>query len=250
MDLFFLVCFFAGILSFLSPCVLPIVPSYLCYIAGITIKDINNIQADSELRNRVTIRSIYFVCGFSIIFISMGASVSLLRPLFNSTFNIFEVTFGFQQIAGLIILFFGIHVSGFFRISVINRSLFYTGDIPGKANFFSFLLGISFGFGWTPCIGPILATILTLAAIEETTWEGVWLLVSYSSGLGLPFIISGMMIARLSKFIRTFSKYIKYIEVITGLILIMTGLAFIFGWIQEVAFFLLENFQILSMFGI
>ncbi len=249
MDLFFIVCFFAGLLSFLSPCVLPIVPSYLCFLTGSSLEEIRT--SNNLYRRRSTlIRSVFFVLGFSMIFIGLGASATLLRPILNFNVSILDQNINLQKIAGLLIILFGIHLIGIYKFRFLNRQLSIDIGTKQKGIGISFLMGIAFAFGWTPCIGPILATILTLASVEETVTEGILLLTSYSLGLGIPFIISSFLVDGLIRFIRNFKSKYNYVEISMGIVMLFTGLAFILGWIEEGAFYLLENFSILSRFGI
>jgi len=249
MDLFFIVCFFAGLLSFLSPCVLPIVPSYLCFLTGSSLEEIRT--SNNLYRRRSTlIRSVFFVLGFSMIFIGLGASATLLRPILNFNVSILDQNINLQKIAGLLIILFGIHLIGIYKFGFLNRQLSIDIGTKQKGIGISFLMGIAFAFGWTPCIGPILATILTLASVEETVTEGILLLTSYSLGLGIPFIISSFLVDGLIRFIRNFKSKYNYVEISMGIVMLFTGLAFILGWIEEGAFYLLENFSILSRFGI
>ena len=249
MDLFFIVCFFAGLLSFLSPCVLPIVPSYLCFLTGSSLEEIR-VSDTINSRRPILIRSIFFVLGFSLIFIGLGASATLLRPILNFNIIIFDQNINLQKIAGLIIILFGLHLIGVYKFQFLNRQLSINIGIKRKGIGISFLMGTAFAFGWTPCIGPILSTILTLAAVEETITEGVILLTFYSLGLGIPFIISSFLVNGLIQFIKNFKKKYYYVEISMGVVMLFTGIAFIFGWIEQGAFYLLENFSILSKFGI
>ncbi|MAU56541.1 MAG: hypothetical protein CBC40_00390 [bacterium TMED80] len=249
MDTFFILAFIAGILSFLSPCVLPIVPSYLCFLTGASLVEIRSSDSFS-LRKSIIVRSVFFVLGFSLIFIGLGASATLLRPILNFNIIIFDQNINLRKIAGLIIIFFGLHMIGIYKFQFLNRQLGVDISSKRKGISISFLMGTAFAFGWTPCIGPILSTILTLASVEETITEGVLLLTFYSLGLGIPFIISSFLVNHLIQFIKKFKTKYFYLEISMGIIMIFTGLAFIFGWIEEGAFFLLENFSILSKFGI
>ena len=249
MDTFFILAFIAGFLSFLSPCVLPIVPSYLCFLTGASLAEIRGSDSFST-RKSIIVRSVFFVLGFSLIFIGLGASATLLRPILNFNIIIFDQNINLRKIAGLIIILFGLHMLGVYKFQFLNRQLGIDISSKRKGVSISFLMGTAFAFGWTPCIGPILSTILTLASVEETITEGVLLLTFYSLGLGIPFIISSFLINHLIQFTKKFKTKYYYLEICIGVIMIFTGLAFIFGWIEEGAFFLLENFSILSKFGI
>tara|TARA_B100000900_G_scaffold407809_1_gene421062 strand:+ start:518 stop:1075 length:558 start_codon:yes stop_codon:yes gene_type:complete len=184
------------------------------------------------------------------IFIGLGASATLLRPILNFNVSILDQNINLQKIAGLLIILFGIHLIGIYKFRFLNRQLSIDIGTKQKGIGISFLMGIAFAFGWTPCIGPILATILTLASVEETVTEGILLLTSYSLGLGIPFIISSFLVDGLIRFIRNFKSKYNYVEISMGIVMLFTGLAFILGWIEEGAFYLLENFSILSRFGI
>jgi len=249
MDTFFILAFIAGILSFLSPCVLPIVPSYLCFLTGASLVEIRSSDSFS-LRKSIIVRSVFFVLGFSLIFIGLGASATLLRPILNFNIIVFDQNINLQKIAGLIIILFGLHLMGVYKFQFLNRQLSIDISSKRKGISISFLMGTAFAFGWTPCIGPILATILTLASAEETIYRGIILLTFYSLGLGVPFILSSFLIDRVIQLIKNFGPMYNYIETAMGIVLLFTGLAFIFGWIEEGAFFLLENFSFLANFGI
>ena len=249
MDLFFVLCFFAGFLSFLSPCVLPIVPSYLCFLTGVSITDLTGDENDN-LKKKLITRSIFFVMGFSLIFILMGASVNIFRPILNYSFHFFWISVDLQMLAGAIIIIFGLHLIGLFKFNLLYRQFSFNLKFKNRTNLIAFVLGLAFAFGWTPCIGPILATILTLASSEQTIVRGTLLLFFYSMGLGVPFILSSFAINSLINIIKKFNQRYVYVEVSMGVMMLITGLAFIMGWIEDGAFYLLDNFTILSTFGI
>lgn len=250
MDITYSIVFAAGILSFLSPCVLPLVPPYLCYLTGISLSELL-LNEDKKIYNKTLIfRSIFFVLGFSLVFIVMGASASAIRPLFNVRFEFLNVGFGFSQIAGFIILLFGFHFMGLFNLSFLNRNFSYQKNFKITGFSSSFLMGLVFGFGWTPCIGPVLASVLTLASVKESLYEGALLLSVYSLGLGIPFILSSLAINKLIKKIKKYKRYIHLVERMMGLILALTGIGFIFGWVEQSAYFLVENLTFLSIFGL
>ncbi|HWQ41955.1 MAG TPA: cytochrome c biogenesis protein CcdA, partial [Desulfosporosinus sp.] len=185
----FLLAFSAGFLSFLSPCILSLIPAYISYLAGTTISDINT---NAEKR-RLLYRSIRFVIGFSIIFIIMGISVSAIGKLFNANLNMF------RRISGLLIIIFGLHITGVFRIKLLyseKRLLPFGTD---KNNIGPIFLGMAFATGWTPCIGPILSSILIYAGSMDTLGQGILLLIMYSLGLAVPFIFTAIAIGSFSK---------------------------------------------------
>lgn len=205
--------FSAGLLSFLSPCVLPLVPSYLSFIAGSTITDIN----DSRSKVKLMYRSFGFIIGFTIIFMIMGVSISSLSKHFITYQSII------RKVGGILIIIFGLHTVGLFRI---NQLFFEKRLLPfGKFNssFSAVLIGMAFATGWTPCIGPILSSILIYAGSMDTIGKGVMLLLIYSLGFAVPFLLAAFTIGEISKYIAKFSKYLSVIPIISGLILIIMG---------------------------
>ena len=231
----------AGLLSFLSPCVLPIVPGYLCFIAGTSL--------DKALDNQETLRSntlkysISFVFGFSSIFVLMGASATYLSSLLYEYFDYLRI------IGGTIIIIFGIHFTQIIQFSFLNSDtrIQINNYKPGLVG--SFIVGLSFAFGWTPCIGPILGSVLSVAASSETISEGTFLLILYSAGLGIPFILAAYGIGTFLKFLSRIRKHIRTIEIFTGLLLILFGILILTNRIQELAFFFIKYFPFLTQMG-
>jgi cytochrome c-type biogenesis protein len=231
----------AGLLSFLSPCVLPIVPGYLCFIAGTSL--------DKALDNQETLRSntlkysISFVFGFSSIFVLMGASATYLSSLLYEYFDYLRI------IGGIIIIIFGIHFTQIIQFSFLNSDtrIQINNYKPGLIG--SFIVGLSFAFGWTPCIGPILGSVLSVAASSETISEGTFLLILYSAGLGIPFILAAYGIGTFLKFLSRIRKHIRTIEIFTGLLLILFGILILTNRIQELAFFFIKYFPFLTQIG-
>jgi cytochrome c-type biogenesis protein len=231
----------AGLLSFLSPCVLPIVPGYLCFIAGTSL--------DKALDNQETLRSntlkysISFVFGFSSIFVLMGASATYLSSLLYEYFDYLRI------IGGTIIIIFGIHFTQIIQFSFLNSDtrIQINNYKPGLVG--SFIVGLSFAFGWTPCIGPILGSVLSVAASSETISEGTFLLILYSAGLGIPFILAAYGIGTFLKFLSRIRKHIRTIEIFTGLLLILFGILILTNRIQELAFFFIKYFPFLTQIG-
>lgn len=209
--------FFAGLISFLSPCVLPLVPGYLSYISGVS-SDQMRAGADAETRRRVMINASGFVLGFSLIFIALGASATALGQLMLTQLEMLS------KVAGLVIIVFGLHTMGLLRIKwlymekrvqVSNKPLGLLGAV---------VVGMAFGFGWTPCIGPILASILAVAATQETVGQGISLLTVYSLGLGIPFLLAGLAINRFFALFDRLKRHMRLIEITSGLLLIAVGL--------------------------
>ena len=231
----------AGLLSFLSPCVLPIVPGYLCFIAGTSLdKALDNQEV---LRINILKYAISFVLGFSTVFVIMGASATYLSSLLYEYFDYLRI------IGGIIIIIFGIHFTQLIQLPFLNSDtrIQINNYKPGLVG--SFVVGLSFAFGWTPCIGPILGSVLSVAASSENISEGTFLLVLYSAGLGVPFIIAAYGIGAFLKFLSKIRSYIRTIEIFTGLLLILFGVLILTNRIQELAFFFIKYFPFLTQIG-
>ena len=231
----------AGLLSFLSPCVLPIVPGYLCFIAGTSLdKALDNQEA---LRSNILKYAISFVLGFSVVFILMGASATYLSSLLYEYFDYLRI------IGGIIIIIFGIHFTQLIQLPFLHSDtrIQINNYKPGLIG--SFVVGLSFAFGWTPCIGPILGSVLSVAASSENISEGTFLLVLYSAGLGIPFIVAAYGIGAFLKFLSKIRKHIRAIEIFTGLLLIIFGVLILTNRIQELAFFFIKYFPFLTQIG-
>jgi cytochrome c-type biogenesis protein len=238
MDVYLPIAFLAGFVSFLSPCVLPLIPGYISYISGTSLDKLRGGN-----KNVVIFKTIFFTLGFSFIFIILGLSASSLGKFFLTNSKIFRIS------AGLIIVFFSLQLIGIVNFQFMNRDIRIFTDKYNRSYTFPFLVGAAFGFGWTPCIGPILGSILTLAAIEQNITRGILLLSSYSLGLGIPFIISGILINKFFIFSKNFKKYLLITNKIGGTILLITGLAILTGQLQKLGFFILEYFPFLEKFG-
>lgn len=206
--------FSAGLLSFLSPCVLPLVPAYISYLTGNRISDLDSKQS----KFNTLYKSIGFVIGFSIIFIAMGASVTSLGKLLIKHQDIF------RKVGGTLIAIFGIHTMGIFKIKILFYEKRFLSFNKAKGNFASILMGMAFASGWTPCIGPILSSILIYAANMNTIGKGILLLIFYSLGLAVPFILTALTIDSFSKHMRKVSKYLSLISMISGIVMILMGI--------------------------
>jgi cytochrome c-type biogenesis protein len=209
--------FIAGLLSFLSPCVLPLIPDYFSFITGLSIDELLDKQPKS-IRTKVFFSTLAFVCGFSFVFILMGASASYLGGFIDAYKDYIRI------IGGLIIILLGVHMSGWIqirglntdrRIHIQNRPIHIMG---------TFIIGMAFGAGWSPCIGPLLGAILVIASSEETIWQGVKLLALYSAGMAIPFILISVFINLLLEFLQRANRIIKYINRIAGILLILVGI--------------------------
>ena len=232
-----LVAFSAGFISFLSPCVLPLIPGYISYISG---QALDKIIKDNK---SVLLKTIFFSIGFSIVFISFGITASFIGKLLISYSNQLRI------IAGIIIILFSLQFIGLINLKILNsETRFFTKNYNDNL-IFPIIVGAAFGFGWTPCIGPVLGSILALAAIEENISKGILLLSFYSLGLAIPFIISGILIDKFLFFSKSFRKYISTITKAGGAILLLTGIAILTGQLQVLGFFILEYFPSLGNIG-
>ena len=231
-----LIAFGAGLISFLSPCVLPLIPGYISYISGSSLNEL------IEKKNINLIPIILFTVGFSIVFIIFGAASTFLGQI------LLQNSFELRIVAGLVIIIFSLHIIGIINIKFLNYEKRIDTNI--SSNFFSpILIGMAFAFGWTPCIGPILGSILVLAATEESLSKGILLLSFYSFGLAIPFILSGYLIQRFLIFSKNFKKNIKLVSKIGGIILLITGILIITNQLQALGYYLLDIFPFLQKFG-
>ena len=232
------IAFLAGLVSFLSPCVMPIIPGYIAYISGNSL-DVLVKKKD----NLVVIKTIFFTLGFSLVFIALGSTASFIGNFFLINSNILRI------IAGIIIIFFSLQLIGIINFNFMNKDMrFFTNKYSDNLTF-PVVVGAAFGFGWTPCIGPILGSIITLAALEENIGRSTLLLLSYSLGLAIPFIISGILINKFLLFSKNFKKYMSVIIKISGGILLLTGIAILTNQLQVLGFFILEYFPSLGNIG-
>src|SRR3972149_114533 len=213
-DVNIFVAFTAGLLSFLSPCVLPIIPSYLSFISGVSLEEMRAVQVASHIRKRVLLNSVAFILGFSLVFISLGASASFLASFFLGYRSLIRV------LGGIFILAVGIYLLGVVKFSVLDRYLqFHLKNKPG-GYLGSALVGITFGAAWIPCVGPILGAILTLAATSSEIGRGIFYLATYAAGLALPFFLSAVAVNSFFEFSQKFRRYVQAVHVTAGILLI------------------------------
>ena len=250
----FLLAFPAGLVSFLSPCVPPLVPPYLCFLAGATLEQLTEGEAPAAMRPHVLSAALSFVVGFSAVFIALGATASALGSLLHQALS-WTVTLAghdfnvLASLAGLAIIAMGLHFIGAYRIALFDNELRYHHSARPAGSFGAFLIGVAFAFGWTPCIGPVLATILAVAASEESVARGAGLLALYSAGLGLPFIAAAY---GLEGFIGAFHhvrRHLAKVEMVMGVTLVLTGIMFMTGAMQTFSYWLLETFPNLGKLG-
>jgi cytochrome c-type biogenesis protein len=232
------IAFFAGLISFISPCVLPLIPGYVSYICGTTLNEL-----DLKSKNFILKKSLSFTLGFSLVFMSLGATATFIGSF------LLQNTHSLSIISGTLIIFFGIYLLEIVKINFLNKNfgnynVKFSNDI-----FFPFIVGIGFGFGWTPCIGPILGSILAYASMENSIYKGVLLLGVYSLGLAIPFVVSSLIIKKFLIVSKKGKSYLNKIKKFSGIILLITGILIITGKLQTIGFYLIEFFPILQKLG-
>lgn len=228
--------FAAGVISFLSPCVLPLVPGYVSFVAGSSLEDLRDGQAP---RVQALMLAATFVLGFSLVFVSLGAGATYLGGLL--------LTYKYELgiIAGVIVTLFGLHMLGFTPFNLMNSEARFHLDVPGGRTLSAFLLGIAFAFGWTPCIGPVLGAILAMSASTADVSKGVALLSVYSVGLGVPFLLAALFTGTLLKGMRSLGRIGRRLQQGAGLLLIVMGILMLTGQLEMIAYWLLETFPLL-----
>ena len=232
------IAFLAGLISFLTPCVLPLIPGYISYISGTSFNELKEKKS-----NLIVVKTIFFTLGFSLVFIALGSTASLIGNFFLVNSELFRI------IAGIIIIFFSLQIIGIINFKFLNKDVRIFTNRYNTSLAFPLIVGAAFGFGWTPCIGPILGSILALAAIEESLSKGILLLSFYSLGLAIPFIISGILINKFLFFSKNIKKHIMTISKVGGAILLLTGIAILSNQLQFLGFFILEYFPMLGNIG-
>ena len=231
-----IIAFGAGLISFLSPCVLPLIPGYISYISGSSLNEL------IEKKNVNLIPIVLFTIGFSIVFIIFGAASTFFGQV------LLQNSYELRIAAGLVIVIFSLHIIGIINLKFLNYEKRIQTNI--NTNFYSpILIGMAFAFGWTPCIGPILGSILVLAATEESINKGIFLLTSYSLGLALPFILSGYLIQKFLIFSKNFRKNINLVSKVGGIILLITGILILTNQLQALGYYLLNVLPFLQNFG-
>jgi cytochrome c-type biogenesis protein len=234
--------FLAGLLSFLSPCVLPLVPPYLIYLAGTSLERLADAEPEPMVRREAIGAALLFVAGFSTVFVALGASASAIGALIQAYSQQLAI------LAGIVIIIMGLHFLGLTRFAILMREKRL--PMPKPVGLWgAYVMGLAFAFGWTPCIGPILATILAVAASKETVAKGAGLLAVYSAGLGVPFLIAAFAVEPAAAFIARFKRHLAMIEKAMGGLLVLTGIAFLTGFVSEASYWLLELFPVLSKIG-
>lgn len=233
----------AGMLSFLSPCILPIVPPYLAWLAGVSFAELQSSPAGSAAKWRVVNSSVTFVLGFATVFIALGATASIVGRMIAQYFDVLSI------VAGAVILIMGLHFLGVFRLGLLYREARVQVNRKPAGLLGAYVVGLAFAFGWTPCVGPILAAILFIAGSEETAWRGASLLAAYSAGIGLPFILAAVFASQFLGWAARFKKHMQEVEMAMGGLLVITGVLFMTGQMSTISFWLLEQFPIFSTIG-
>lgn len=244
-DISLLSALLAGALSFLSPCVLPLVPPYLCYMAGISVEQFRGGApvAERNIRSGVLFSALFFTLGFATVFVALGAGASSIGLLLRQHLDILA------KIGGLIIIIMGLNFLGVFRLGILAREArFQSGGKPATLTG-AYIMGLAFAFGWTPCIGPVLGAILGVAASRNTVGAGAGLLAVYSLGLAIPFWIAAGFSGAFMKFLARFRRHLGLVEKAMGGFLVVTGLAFMFGFVSDAAIWFQQTFPILMQIG-
>jgi cytochrome c-type biogenesis protein len=232
----------AGLVSFLSPCVLPLVPAYLVYLTGATIEHVASDETPSVSRRAVMLSALMFVLGFSTVFVALGASASFIGGLIRAWSAELSI------VAGIVIIIMGLHFLGLTRLGFLMRE--GRLPIPKPVGLWgAYVMGLAFAFGWTPCIGPILAAILSVAASEATVTKGAVLLAVYSAGLGIPFLVAAFMIERFSSVLTRMKRHLATVERVMGVLMILVGIGFLTGMVSSFSIWLLDTFPALQNFG-
>lgn len=236
---------FAGFLSFLSPCVLPLIPGYLSFISGVSIEDLTSKEKAGSHYGKLILNTLFFVLGFSLVFVLLGAGASEIGRWLKEHLSIFN------KVAGVLVFLFGVHVAGFFRIGALNyEKRFHLTGAKKKGILGAFLIGLAFAFGWTPCIGPILGSILTLAAQHGgSAGQGIMLLSFYSAGLGIPFILTAVLFTYLISTFGFIKRHFRAVEIISGGLLMAVGILIFFDLLQAISGYLLNLFPSLQNVG-
>ncbi|HLH93634.1 MAG TPA: cytochrome c biogenesis protein CcdA [Xanthobacteraceae bacterium] len=232
----------AGLVSFLSPCVLPLVPPYLVYLAGASLERFADAESAARVRRETILAAILFVAGFSTVFVALGAGASAIGALMRFYSNELAI------LAGIVIIVMGLHFLGLTPIGLLHRQSRMEIQKP-VGLWGAYVMGLAFAAGWTPCIGPILATILAIAASEATVAKGAGLLAVYSLGLGVPFVVAAFAVEPFAAFLTRFRKHLGHMERVMGGLLVLTGIAFLAGFFTQLNNWILEAFPGLSQIG-
>ena len=233
----------AGILSFVSPCVLPIVPPYLAWLAGVSFEELKAEAPDARQRRRVIMAALAFVLGFTTVFVALGATASLIGRTIAQYFDVLSIA------AGVIIIFMGLHFLGVLRIGMLYREARVQVDRKPAGFVGAYVIGLAFAFGWTPCVGPVLAAILFVAGSEGSALHGAALLAVYSFGIGVPFLLAAIFASRFLGWAARFKRHMHKVEMAMGALLVLTGILFVTGQMSVISYWLLETFPMFQTIG-
>jgi len=235
--------FLAGLISFVSPCVLPIVPPYLCFLAGVSLDELTQGRNDGGVAAKVIGSAVAFVLGFSTVFVALGATASVIGQAVTRYLDVLSV------IAGIVIIVMGLHFLGLLRLGFLYREARIQVSRKPVGVLGAYLVGLAFAFGWTPCVGPVLGAVLFVAGSEDTLLRGAGLLAAYSLGIGLPFIGAAVFAGPFLRWASRFKRHLGAVEKTMGGLLVVTGLLFVTGQMTVMSYWLLETFPALGEFG-
>lgn len=238
-----LTAFIFGLLSFVSPCVLPIVPGYLSFISGVSFDEMQNSDNRAAVRKRIVSNSILFIAGFSIVFIALGASATVVGKFLHEQLNILS------KIAGALIIIFGVHMVGIYKIPFLNYEKRFHAQSKPLGLLGAFVVGLAFAFGWTPCIGPILAAILAIASQQDSVGKGIVLLSSYSLGLGIPFFVAGLSVTIFYSVFDKLKRHLHKVEMAGGVLLVIVGILIMTNYLTVLSGYLARWFPFLNELG-
>ncbi|WP_130470631.1 cytochrome c biogenesis CcdA family protein [Candidatus Magnetaquicoccus inordinatus] len=233
----------AGLLSFVSPCVLPLVPAYISFMSGVSVAGMQSGTERGAQPWRIALFSLFFVSGFATVFILLGASATLLSRWLLQYMQILA------QIGGGLIILFGLHYMGILRVAVLNQEARFNLQRKPPGLWGAYLIGLAFAFGWTPCVGPILAGILAIAGSQESVQQGIVLLAVYSAGLGIPFVLAGLAINHFFLFFSRIRNHLQRIEQVSGGLLVLVGLLIMMGGFNQISVWLMQWFPGLAKIG-
>lgn len=243
LEVSFIAALVAGLLSFASPCVLPLVPPYLCFLAGTSINVMNDDDLTKEAWRKVVMTALAFVAGFATVFVALGASASFIGSFVTDHLDVLA------KVAGVIIIGLGLHFLGIFRIPFLYRDFRMQGPARAAGLFGAYVVGLAFAFGWTPCVGPVLAAILFMAAQTADALKGALLLLAYALGIGIPFVLAAVFFKPFMNLMKRFRQHMGLVEKLTGGLLVLTGILFLTGGMSAIAFYMLEMFPGLGTVG-
>ncbi|MBL4600748.1 MAG: sulfite exporter TauE/SafE family protein [Rhizobiaceae bacterium] len=243
LDISYFAAFVAGLISFVSPCVLPIVPPYLCFIAGMSMDELAKSRENNAAYKKVIAASVAFVMGFATVFVALGASASFIGGFVTRHLDTLSM------VAGVIIIILGLHFLGVFKIGLLYREARVHVERKPAGLIGSYVVGLAFAFGWTPCVGPVLAAVLFAAGAEGSALHGALLLLAYALGIGIPFILASFFVVPFMGWMRRFSKHLGKVEKVMGGMLVLTGILFITGQMNTLSYLLLDWFPSLGRIG-